>query len=784
MKIRTARQIAITLLSVAVAASCSLKEDASPQGASGTLDFSVTADFPELKDAENGTRISLDSGFKPHYVSGEKMKLLIGNTSSTTAKTGVQATLTKQSGGVFTGTVDMGAFTTDDISYISISPNSTFVYYNASGKGPYMRYENTGTQTQAANGVFGDNYAVFAKVAASDITMDGDKASVDGIDLQWGHAILRVNVYGRHPGMAEDEVFKSIKFARSTVNKAANNTSNAPMTVRINLSATGYSGWPGSSSALTLALTEQVRPAATTRDNGIVLWGATFASNAGINTEIGTITVTTDKAVYTKTLGTEHSYKRSYGDLHRWNINLANGFVREMPAYEKEALLAIYEAAGGSDWTVNSGWDSDDITTWYGVTISDGTVTGINLSNNNLTGSLPDVFDKLPGLKTLNLSSNSLTGELPQSLKDMTADGFLANLRFNDFETTTFKVPENRIETVGTYLQVYPQNNFETSDFRLFVDSDADGTGPVHPNNSAILSHAATAGEGIGLYIIGEGYDEAECTVGGTADYWYKVAENAFFSVPPLSKLKHLFNVYYIYAYAAQKGVSMNQSTLPSRFSYVTNYTSSGSKNGSETIDRTACYNTVRDAVKALTGTAPKTPCVIQFCVNSTHNALGGGVEYSNSNSRIGICQQRPSAFRGLVRHETGGHAFGYLLDEYTGSRTAADLPTYQATISSRANTDTESDPTKVKWAQFIADPRYAGEDIGVYGGAYNFTTTAGVYRPSKTSIMYSTGQSAYNAPSRAEIYRRAMTLAYPSTCATPYVWDYESFVKFDLGLE
>ena len=36
--------------------------------------------------------------------------------------------------------------------------------------------------------------------------------------------------------------------------------------------------------------------------------------------------------------------------------------------------------------------------------------------NNNLSGTLPDIFDKLTNFQHIALSENKLTGEIPQSL--------------------------------------------------------------------------------------------------------------------------------------------------------------------------------------------------------------------------------------------------------------------------------------------------------------------------------------------------------------------------------
>lgn len=445
---------------------------------------------------------------------------------------------------------------------------------------------------------------------------------------------------------------------------------------------------------------------------------------------------------------------------------------------QREALVKLYKATNGKAWNDNSCWGSKKtLSEWHGIlTDADNNVVEINLEKNNLCGELPDVFDAFPALKVLNIKDNDLTGELPVSLSRVMTPDFKADLTLNRFAVTTFRVPENRIEPVGIAMKVYPQND---NSFRLFVDSDVDGTGEIHPDKSAFLYQKHTEGAGVDLYIMGDGYDEAENTVGGTADYWFKVAAEAFFDVEPYRKLRKYYDVYFIYAHSPLKGVDLYDNVRDSRLKYhAKNYTV---KRYSGTIKTKVAFDIITEAL----GRAPQDSSAVNVCINSTHNAIGGGVELRKKFEVDGQAvtvgfgiTQTSRAFRGLVRHETGGHAQGFLLDEYTKKNPKGELNEKKiARIKNSANLDVESDPAKVKWAQFIADPRYASEEIGVYEGG--MTYKKGVYRPSRVSLMVN-NKTPFNAPSRAAIYRIVMRKAFPDT----FVWDYEDFVKFDLGLE
>ena len=86
-------------------------------------------------------------------------------------------------------------------------------------------------------------------------------------------------------------------------------------------------------------------------------------------------------------------------------------------AGDKQALVALYNATDGENWVNNGNWLSEEpLDEWYGVTVSDGRVTGLELSNNQLTGAIPTELGDLSSLLVLDLSNNQLTGFIPQSV--------------------------------------------------------------------------------------------------------------------------------------------------------------------------------------------------------------------------------------------------------------------------------------------------------------------------------------------------------------------------------
>ena len=95
------------------------------------------------------------------------------------------------------------------------------------------------------------------------------------------------------------------------------------------------------------------------------------------------------------------------------------------PEADRDALVALYNATGGPNWTNKDNWLSDRaVSTWNGVqTGHGGRVTTLDLYRNGLSGEIPDQLQNLTALETLILSENRLRGQLPVAL------GSLSNLQ-------------------------------------------------------------------------------------------------------------------------------------------------------------------------------------------------------------------------------------------------------------------------------------------------------------------------------------------------------------------
>jgi len=100
------------------------------------------------------------------------------------------------------------------------------------------------------------------------------------------------------------------------------------------------------------------------------------------------------------------------------------------------ALVALYNATNGPNWTNSSNWLTGTLDTWYGVTLDAvSRVTKLDLINNNLVGTQPTDIGNLTALDTLMLNVNTLSGSIPSSIGNLTKLTYL-DLGTNEFNSS------------------------------------------------------------------------------------------------------------------------------------------------------------------------------------------------------------------------------------------------------------------------------------------------------------------------------------------------------------
>ena len=88
------------------------------------------------------------------------------------------------------------------------------------------------------------------------------------------------------------------------------------------------------------------------------------------------------------------------------------------PASDREALIRLFHATGGPNWTNTTNWLSDaPLNDWHGVTADIyEQVIELHLSDSRLRGTIPPALGYLGKLRWLDLSDNQLHGTIPPAL--------------------------------------------------------------------------------------------------------------------------------------------------------------------------------------------------------------------------------------------------------------------------------------------------------------------------------------------------------------------------------
>ena len=309
----------------------------------------------------------------------------------------------------------------------------------------------------------------------------------------------------------------------------------------------------------------------------------------------------------------------------------------------------------------------------------------------------------------------------------------------------------------GSALPDMPNGYYNSTDYSL------DGELSVFQRSSV--------DNGPNLIIMGDGFSDRQQGLFNAAA---EKAYLAFFSEEPYSSFKNLFNVYRIRTISKNELYEVGcETALSCTFgggSYIDG-------------DKTKC---IWYTMNAGIDPASIDRTIILVIINRDYYA-GTCHMYGSYNGSwgeglsIAFCPTISDdiLFRSIISHEAGGHGFAKLADEYAyeymGAITAdaiASTKVYE-TYGWWKNVDFTSNPSQVKWSQFLSDPRYASEGLGCYEGGLTYWT--GVWRPTENSIMRD-NTSGFNAPSRYAIWYRIGKLAYGEN------WEgsYEDFVAYD----
>ncbi|MCF8358088.1 MAG: leucine-rich repeat domain-containing protein [Prolixibacteraceae bacterium] len=93
--------------------------------------------------------------------------------------------------------------------------------------------------------------------------------------------------------------------------------------------------------------------------------------------------------------------------------------------HDSLALVEFYDSTNGAGWTNNTNWLSGQLDDWYGVVLDGRHVTELVLTNNNLTGFIPQEIGNLNNLEKLRLYVNQITGSIPAEIGNLSSLEYL-----------------------------------------------------------------------------------------------------------------------------------------------------------------------------------------------------------------------------------------------------------------------------------------------------------------------------------------------------------------------
>ena len=126
-------------------------------------------------------------------------------------------------------------------------------------------------------------------------------------------------------------------------------------------------------------------------------------------------------------------------ELSLWSNQLTGTIPPEVaPAQDRAALVVLYTATGGPNWTDNTNWtySREPLSEWHGVSTDEqGRVEELRLSANGLNGTIGAELGVLTRLTGLYLNGNTLSGPLPLTLAQ------LSQLSVLNIQSTTLCAP-------------------------------------------------------------------------------------------------------------------------------------------------------------------------------------------------------------------------------------------------------------------------------------------------------------------------------------------------------
>lgn len=179
----------------------------------------------------------------------------------------------------------------------------------------------------------------------------------------------------------------------------------------------------------------------------------------------------------------------------------------QIPQAELDALMELYIKTGGSEWDINTNWNTAmPASTWHGVTVVSDHVRAIHLSDNGLSGIIPASITALSFLEELDISFNDVYN-IPSDINTALMFSFLDvsnnRLTFKDLiplidaDPNLTYAPQQSLGLITNYVKKGSSHNL------FLIDENIDGVkyewffdsifsiGPPSPDPSIMLANVS-----------------------------------------------------------------------------------------------------------------------------------------------------------------------------------------------------------------------------------------------------------------------------------------------------
>lgn len=325
-----------------------------PEGQKVTISF--TAEYPGMSP---DTKVLLDENEKILKWEGDETATLIFGIDSTNNSN--NPTIPSIAPGVFQGEITIpSGFTMENLRGIVV-PSGNGGNFRGNHGTYKARIRSYIDNPQTSDGTPDmDQCPFFAPLTKADIdSVDVNTFKAGSVSLYSAADLARYKVYGRHSEMESGEILQSVSITANGILAGS---------YEYNISNGGF-GTNGSSKTVTVNSSQGQTIADKTSENGVVLYQNLLI---GGSRTVSTVTVRTDKAVYTKSVNKTFSQKnKSILRVYPIGLDLSSGFTRES--------LITYSADNGQTWEhkIPETFTTLCVKTGTGINLSDDTLAGI-----------------------------------------------------------------------------------------------------------------------------------------------------------------------------------------------------------------------------------------------------------------------------------------------------------------------------------------------------------------------------------------------------------------------